>query len=75
MSKMAMLHADMEEGYEPSEEEMRSAALHHSLIDAVKQLNEAPLEWVDLATLKLVDEALSLLIHRKQEKCDACYKQ
>ena len=70
MGRMSELHAELmwEEGeYVPSNEEMKAAALHHTLTQTIEALKETPAEYLDLDKLYELEDRLVVKIQQKLE--------
>ena len=64
MSYMKQL-IDEEEQYEPSEEEVRSANIHHTLNAVIDELKDMPVEWLDFRTLADAAKAINKKVTEK----------
>ena len=71
MGRMSDLHAEMieqqEDQYEPSEAEMRAAAIHHTMSALTDELWGMPPEAADLDALYKLEDAVIRAIHRAQK--------
>jgi hypothetical protein len=55
---------------EPTEQEMRAAAIHHTLTGVVAELEKTPAEWVDFATMATAVNAIILKMREKLDVAD-----